>query len=134
MSRKNWGMGGTYRQTYRDKNTGEIKQSAIWSIHYYAGGRLHRESSGSTNEAVARKLLKQRIGDATQGKPIGLSVQRTRFEDLARILVDDYLVNERGSVKRAKEALEHLRQFFRDAKAIRNYCGSNHLLCCPPQG
>jgi len=117
MSKKNWGMGGTYRQTYRDKNTGEIKQSAIWSIHYYADGRLHRESSGSANEAVARKLLKQRIGDATQGKSISLSVQRTRFEDLARILIDDYLANERGSVRRAKEALEHLRLFFGDAKA-----------------
>ena len=88
MSKKNWGMGGTYRQTYRDKNTGEIKQSAIWSIHYYSDGRLHRKSSGSTNETVARKLLKQRISDATQGKPI--SIYR-RYA-----IVDSAVLNEAG--------------------------------------
>jgi hypothetical protein len=85
------------RPAYTDRRTGEKRQSAVWWIHYYAVGQLHRESTGSTNEARAYKLLKQRIGTAAQGKPVGSAVERTSFEDLAQILIDDYKANGRKS-------------------------------------
>ncbi len=50
-------MGGIYCPAYTDRRTGEKKQSAVWGVHYYAAGQLHRESTGSTNEAKAYKLL-----------------------------------------------------------------------------
>ena len=75
-------------------------------------GTRFRESSGSRNRAEAEKLLQRRLEAAAQGKPIGPKAGKAMFEDLARILLDDYRANVRRSLERVEGALGHLRGFF----------------------
>jgi len=112
------GLGLVYQPVYIDKRTGERKTAATWWVQYSVRGKRYRESSGSANRNAAIKLLKYRLGAAAQGKPIGPNVDRTRFEDLARMLVEDYRANGRRSLERIEGALKHLREFFGDNFAL----------------
>jgi len=116
--RQTRGVGSTYRPTYVDKVTGERKQSAVWWVRYYHRGKKYRESSESTSHADAVKLLKKRLGAMGAGKPAGPDVERTSFEDLKNILIDEYKANGRRSLARIEDALNHLEGFFAGYKAV----------------
>src|SRR5206468_11485173 len=45
------GVGRVYRPSWRDKKSGEVKQSPMWWISYSVRGKLKRESSHSAKEA-----------------------------------------------------------------------------------
>ena len=94
------------------------KGSKKWWIEYSVRGRQVRESSGSYRESAAVKLLNDRLGAIGHGRPVGPQVERTSFEDLVRMLIDDYIVNERRSLDRAKLAAKHLAGFFGKWRAI----------------
>jgi len=64
------------------------------------------------------KLLRDRLGATAQGRPIGPDVNRTRFQELAQILVDDYRANGRRSLERIEGAIKHLGGFFGDYLAV----------------
>jgi hypothetical protein len=51
-----------FRPWYKDKKTGEKKQSAIYWIRYSHNGVKYRESSKCEKEADARALLKKASG------------------------------------------------------------------------
>ena len=115
---KTRGLGFVYQPAYVDKRTGEGRTASTWWLQYSVRGKRYRESSGSTNRADAVKLLKRRIGEAAEGRPIGHDIEKTTFEDLGRILLDDYKANGRQSTRRAKSATQNLRRFFADSRAI----------------
>jgi integrase len=115
---KTRGLGFVYQPAYVDKRTGEGRTASTWWLQYSVRGKRYRESSGSTNRADAVKLLKRRIGEAAEGRPIGHDIEKTTFEDLARILLDDYKANGRQSTRRAKSATQNLRRFFADSRAM----------------
>jgi len=112
------GLGLVYQPVYLDKRTGERKIAATWWVQYSVRGKRYRESSGSTNRADAVKLLKRRIGEAAEGKPLGRDIEKITFEDLVRILLDDYQVNGRQSIKRVRGAIRNLREVFGGSRAI----------------
>jgi hypothetical protein len=112
------GFGTVYRPTYRDRKTGKVKTQSVWWIQYCRNGKVIRESSDSTKEANAWKLLKQRHGEMAAGKPVGRDVTRTTFEDLATMLTNDYKANGYSSINRAEDAVNHLREFFGESRAI----------------
>jgi integrase len=95
------GLGGTYQR------------GDVWWIQYYVRGQRYRESTESTKEADATKLLKQRIGEAQQpGRPIGAQVEKTTLTDLAAMVVNDYRANGRRNLDRLEDAISHLKEFF----------------------
>ncbi len=100
------GLGRVYR---RGKN---------WWVQYSFRGQLYRESSGSEKDTAAAALLKRRLGEMGRGRFVGPNVERTTFEDLAKMLVDDYKVNERKSLDRAERSTEHLRGTFGSSRAV----------------
>lgn len=112
------GLGFVYQPVYVDKRTGERKTAATWWVQYSVRGKRYRESSGSSNRNIAIKLLKDRLGAAAQGKPVGPNVDRTRFEDLTRMLIEDYQANGRRSLERIEGAIKHLRGFFANDLAL----------------
>jgi integrase len=112
------GLGFVYQPTYRDQVTGKQKTASTWWLQYSVRGKRYRESAGSSNQAVAVKLLKKRLGAAAEGRPVGPDIEKTTFEELARILLDNYRVNGRRSLSRVEDAVEHLREFFADSMAI----------------
>ncbi len=105
------GMGLIYQPTWKDQRTGETKTSTVWWIQYNVRGKRIRENSGSRNRADAARLLKQRLADAQAGKPVGPDVDRTTLGDLAAMLQDEYVANERG-LESIKAPLAHLLNHF----------------------
>jgi len=112
------GLGLVYQPVYLDKRTGERKTAATWWVQYSVRGKRFRESSGSSNRADAVKLLKRRIGEAGQGRVLGPQAEKTTFKQLAQLLLDDYRVNGRRSLKRVKASVGHLLRFFGDELAM----------------
>jgi hypothetical protein len=86
---------------------------AVWWISYSVKGVQRKESSHSTNRADAVRLLKKRIKEE---KPAAAA--RLKFSDLVELVRNDYIANERRSLRRVEQALAHLRAFFgNDRKA-----------------
>ena len=99
MKRSTRGLGGVYQRGNR------------WWIYYSCRGKLYRESAGST-EKSAVLLLKRRHGEMGRGQIHGPSIERTTFEDLAKMIIVEYAANGRDSMPRLKTALNALRQKF----------------------
>ncbi len=106
------GLGRVFQPTYRDKKTGERKQTDTWWVQYSYRGKVKREASGSSRRADAVKLLKKRLAEIGTGRLIGPDVEKTTFEDLAEMILNDYRANERKSFNRVEDAIEHLRKEF----------------------
>lgn len=104
MSKRTAGIGGVFQR-------GEI----FW-IRYSYRGRKIRESSRSKLRGDAVKLLRRRLGEMGTGRLVGPDAERTTFEELAKMLLTDYELNNRRSVKRVDVALVHLRGFFTFAR------------------
>lgn len=103
-------MGMIYKRKYKDKD-GNTREGGIWWIKYYKDGKPYYESVGSKKETDAKKLLKKREGEISEGKLPGIYYDRTRFEDLEEMFLRDRRINNK-SVKDAEKRLKHLRPFF----------------------
>ena len=80
------------------------RRGNLWWVKYYRNGAPLRESSGSTKETVARKLLTQREGDIVRGVPVTPRLNRCTIDELFDDVVTDYRVNGKrslGIVKRS---------------------------------
>jgi len=86
-----------------------FKRGNVWWVEYWFRGEQHRESSHSTTPGAAVKLLKRRQGEMGRGRLIGPDAERLTFKDLARMIVEDYQLNDR----RSRPPLMRLRSFFR---------------------
>ncbi len=73
------GLGRVFQPTYRDKKTGERKQTDTWWVQYSYRGKVKREASGSSRRADAVKLLKKRLAEIGTGRLIGPDVEKTTF-------------------------------------------------------
>ena len=83
------------------RGTGRVyKRGEVWWVQYYFRGTKHRESSGSSRKRDANQLLRRRLAEMGQGKLVGPDVERTTFEDMDQMIVDDYRVNGRKSLRR----------------------------------
>ncbi|MEP6935143.1 MAG: site-specific integrase, partial [Nitrospirota bacterium] len=91
----------------------------IWWIQYYGQGQLFRESTRSPLKSAARSLLRLREGEIGQGRLPALKAERTTFEDLAGLFLQDYQINGRKTLQRAKELTASLRQTFGKFRACR---------------
>ena len=118
------GDGRVFQPRYRDRATGEWRSSPTWWIQYYqrgANGRAEqvRENSHSTKKAEAKNLLRDRLAEVRQyGRPIGRDAERTTFADLKAMLLDDYQVHGRRSLKRATISVAHLHESFGRSRAV----------------
>ncbi len=115
---KTRGLGRIYQPTYRDRATREVRTSPTFWIQYSHRGVKHRESSNSTRHADAVRLLKRRIEQMGRGQLIGPNPEKVTFEDLAIMVLDDYRVNGRKSLKRALSGVKHLQDYFGLARAL----------------
>jgi hypothetical protein len=112
------GMGRIYQPDWRDKKTGQKRVSPTFWIAYSVRGKLIRQSSHSTKESEARRQLKKRLGEVAPGKAVGPDIEKTTFEDIAAIIVNDYKANGRRSLPRLQDAISHLREFLRGYRSV----------------
>jgi len=102
------GSGSIFQPEWKDKKTGQYRNSPTWWIQYHYRGKKIRESSKSKNRADAVKLLNRRMGEMGRGRLIGPEAEKVTFEDLALMLENDYKANSMRSLDRAQDAIVHL--------------------------
>jgi integrase len=88
------------------------KRGAVYWIQYYRNGKPYRESAQTKKEMEAKRLLKMREGEISQGKVPGIHFDKVRFNDLADDFLADYRINERKSLNRAELSVRQLKTFF----------------------
>src|SRR5215210_5073120 len=98
-------MASLYRRKHKNE-AGETVVSPILWLKYYANGRAVRESSGTTKETVARRMLRAREGDVEKGIPINPKVGRVTFEEAAADFLTNYFINGRKTYKNAKHRID----------------------------
>jgi integrase len=101
---------------YGDGSVYQRKGSPAFWIRFSANGREQRESSKSTDEKVARKLLKRRLAEVKSGEFVA-GARSLTFEKLVDILKDDYRLNRRTTPARIDRILRPVREEFGGKKA-----------------
>jgi hypothetical protein len=94
------------------------KRGNVYWIKYYRNGKPYRESTKSVKEADAKRLLKKREGEISEGKLPGIYFDRVRFDELAEGFLADYRINGKRSLIRAERSVRHLKSFFEGARVI----------------
>ena len=79
------------------------KRSPYLWIKYYQHGRPVRESTGTKNETVARRMLRAREGDVERGIPIDPKVGRITFHEAAK----DMLERLQGRIENALTSIQN---------------------------
>jgi integrase len=94
--------------------------SQHWWVRYYVHGKLVRESARTANFEAAVKLRRKRLADTEDGKTVGPSIARVRFDDLKKNLINEYELKGRKpkNVKRLKQAFNNLERKFANWRAI----------------
>lgn len=80
------------------RGSGTIYQrGAVWWLQYYDHGRPRNESSGSADEAAARRILAQRVADIAAGRD--LTPETCTVADLCRLVLADYRLRRLRDMK-----------------------------------
>jgi len=88
------------------------KRGNVYWIKYYRNGKPYRETTKSHKEADAKRLLKKREGEISEGKLPGIYFDRVTFDELAEDFLRDYRINQKKSLKRAERSVNHLNEYF----------------------
>jgi integrase len=102
-----------YRPTYRDPNTGELKNSAVWWYHFSFAGRRIQESSKSKRKTVAVEAEKKRRRELELGFNAIEDNRRERIrtiDELADVFLEDYTLRHPSSATFAEYALRHVKR------------------------
>jgi hypothetical protein len=88
-----------------------LLRGRTWWIQFSVDGKVQRESTKSRSKLEARKRLLLRQGEVANGT-YSADARRVTFDDLAKLLENDYATQERRSWPRAQLSLSKLRTFF----------------------
>ena len=88
------------------------KRGAVYWLKYYRNGKPYRESAKTEKETEAKRLLKKREGEISEGKIPGVHFDKVKFNDLTDDFLADYRINGRKSLKRAERSANQLKNFF----------------------
>src|SRR4030095_13614141 len=120
-------MGSLYKPKYAPtgmtyaaaKIAGTLREVEQWWMKYRdQRGVIHRESSGTSNHADAKRLLKLREGRAAEGKPILPRADKITIDELTDDLKAEYQANNRRSIGRLEDSLGHVLGFFGGWRAM----------------
>jgi len=109
--------GRIYRRTKKDLATGERVEVGPFWIQYFFNGQDRRESTHSTKEQVAKKLLTKRMAGKDAGTLQVSSLKPMGFADLQAIIEGEYHLNQRPSLDRLQVAFKALGAMFAGWKA-----------------
>ncbi|MGH2625545.1 MAG: tyrosine-type recombinase/integrase, partial [Anaerolineales bacterium] len=93
------------------------RRGRIWWVKYYVNGAPRRESTGTENQAEARRFLKLREGAVGKGAPIAPRLDRILYDELAKDLRQHYRTTGRRRLEEVEARLAHADRFFRGWRA-----------------
>ena len=88
------------------------KRGNVFWIKYYRNGKPYRESTKSIKVSDAKRLLKKREGEISEGKLPGIYFDKVKFDELAEGFLRDYRINQKKSLERAERCTGHLKRYF----------------------
>jgi integrase len=95
------------------------KRGNTFWLKYYRNGKPYYESTKSDKETEAKKLLKKREGEISDGKLPGVYFDRVKYEELEEDFLRDYRINQKKSLIRAEKSTDHLKGYFEGFKVSR---------------
>jgi integrase len=93
------------------------KGTKNYTIKYYRNGKEYVEATHSDKIEVAKRILKLREGEISQGKLPGVVYDRIKFDELMEDYLLDYRVNQRKTVDKAERCARYLLYEFGGMKA-----------------
>ena len=93
------------------------QRGSVWWIQFYQDGQRVRMTSESTDENVAKRMLKEHEARVTLKEPLVASTARVTYDELRKDLVEHYQATGARDLKEAGWRLKHLDGFFRGARA-----------------
>lgn len=112
------GEGRIFQPTYRAKD-GSTRMADTWAIKYYdRRTKTHLREYGFATEAEAARQLRARLTDQDRGLLATPSVDKVTFEDLAKMIEDDYIAKKRKTLRRLQELIAHLKRTFGGMRAV----------------
>src|SRR5215210_3004241 len=103
----------TTETTTERREFGSLRlRGRLWWLRYRVDGRMHEESSHSTSQREAEKLLAKRQAQLSVGILTAPDTKRVTFSDLADVVRADYKVRGRRSLARLEISLAHLEKYF----------------------
>jgi integrase len=85
----------------------------LWYIKYCSAGKVQIESSRTADYETAVRLLRTKVAAVDRGEPVTAANSRFTFEDAAKDLLNDYIVNNRRSRSMVERYIrKHLKPFF----------------------
>jgi integrase len=106
--------GPVWRRTYPDG-----RAYGNWIIRYSYRGKEYRESSGSESKAVAKALLRKRLGEQGSGTFTGPATERVAVGELLDDLILSYQRDGRASLRTVRAHVDALRAAgLADRKAV----------------
>jgi integrase len=112
-------VGSIFKPKYRNKKSGELRQSKIYWIKYYRNGRAERENTHSSDYSVAKRLLQSREGDVARGIPVSAKLGKVKIDELTEDVVTNYKINNKKSLGHVKRRLrKHIIPFFGGRRAL----------------
>ncbi len=93
------------------------RRGKTYWVKYYRHGKQFAESTNSDKMEVAKRILKLREGEISEGKMPGVCFDRTTFEELMDDYLSDYRINGRRTVPRAERCKNFLLKEFRGMRA-----------------
>jgi len=112
------GTGNVYQPKYKDRATGEWRESPFFHIRYTVNGQQKREATKTTSQTEAERILRNRLLDLEHGRPTGPQIDKTTVGDLADGLLTEYRINRRRSIKSVEDSVAHWLDFFtKESKA-----------------
>lgn len=110
------GEGTLFQPKYKDRH-GETKTSEVWCFRIGIGGEKVTLSTGCRNIKDARKWRIQKLAELGKGNSLTLQSGKVTFDDLMKLLTDDYTINERKSLADLPTRIEHLKRYVGHLKA-----------------
>jgi integrase len=101
------------------RGNGSVYEKRGWQyIAYYVDGKQVVEAAGTKDRVKARKLLQSKLGKVADGRYVGPAAERTKWEELAQLVLDDYRINGKKTLRDVKHRLtKHVSPFFKGKRA-----------------
>lgn len=89
------------------------RRGKTYWVKYYRHGQQFAESTGSDKMEVAKRVLKIREGEISEGKLPGVCFDRISIDDLMDDYLTDYRINGKRTLPKAERCVKFLLQEFR---------------------
>ena len=86
-------------------------------IKYFRHGKQFAESTQSNKMEVAKRILKIREGEISQGKMPSICFEKVKFDELMDDYISDYRINNRRTLAKAERCANYLKQEFEGMSA-----------------